>query len=90
MAGLVAHTRFRKLNLHRIIRMADDFGDCSIATRVYLAVYPLAEVETATEEFPAPAFVADAVLPEGVAGEWGVRLYTVADEAARSVGIEAK
>ena len=90
MAGLVAHTRFRKLNLHRIIGMADDFGDSSIATRIYLPVYPLAEVDTTTEEFPAPAFVSDAVLPEGFAGEWGVGMYTVADETLRSMGIKAK
>lgn len=70
--------------------MADDFGDSSIATRIYLAVYPLAEVDTTTEEFPAPTLVSDAVLPEGVAGERGVGFYAVADETLRGVGIKAK
>ena len=90
LPGLVAHAWFLKLDFHGVVGMADDLGDSSLPTRIYLAVYPLAEVETATKEFPAPPLVAQAVVPERIAGKGRVWLFAVADEAARSVGIESE
>lgn len=55
-----------------------------------LAVYPLTEVQPATDELPAPTFVADAVIPERTPGKWRVRPGSIADEAACGVGVKGE
>ena len=60
------------------------------ASSADLAVDAFDEVDAAAEEFPAPAFVADAVGPEVGAGEGGVWLGGVADEAVRGVRVHAE
>lgn len=89
LAGFVFHGGFGELYLHGIIGVADDFDDLSRTPRVDLAVEALEQVDAAAPELPAPALVADAVVPEVGAVERGVGMGAVADEALGGVGVEA-
>lgn len=54
------------------------------------AVDALAEVDSAADEFPAPTFVADAVVPERCTVKGGVGCLGIANEAPRGMGVESK
>lgn len=90
LAGFVFHRGFGELDLHGVVGVADDFGDFGFAAGADFAVDALDEVEASGEEFPAPAFVADAVIPEHLAGEGRVGVRGVADETACGVGVHAE
>lgn len=90
LAGFVLHARFRELDFQRIVRVANHLGDVRGPARGDFAVDALRQVDTSTPEFPAPPFVADAVVPEGRAGKRGEGFLGVADEAAGCVGVEGK
>lgn len=72
--------------------MADDFCDFGAAAGVDFAVEALDEVNAAAPELPAPAFVADAVIPEGLACKRGEGQLgsIIADETAGGVGVESE
>ena len=70
--------------------MADDTGDPGLAHGTDLPVQALNQVEAAGEQFPPPALVPDAVLPEVGAGKRRLGVRSVAHEAANGVGVEAK
>ena len=72
LAGLVAHAGFAELDFQRVVRVSDHFEDGRRAPAADFPVDPLAEVDAAAPELPAPALVAEAVGPEGFAGEGGV------------------
>ena len=90
LAGFVFHGRLSELDFHCVVWVANDFGDFGGAAGANFAVDAFEEVEAAAPEFPAPALVADAVVPEVLAGEWGVGVEGVADEAACSVGVHGE
>jgi len=69
--------------------MADHAGDLGLAAGAHLAVQALDEVEAAGKQLPPPALVADAVVPELVAGEGRDGVGLVAHEAAHRVRVEA-
>ena len=90
LARFVFHARFRELDLHGVVRVADDFCDLGRAPRIDFAIEALDQVDAAAPELPAPAFITNAVVPkvgpcEG--GEWG---GAIANEAAGGVGVEAE
>ena len=90
LPSFIFHTGLGELDLHGVVGVADHFGDPGFAASADLAVDALDEVEAAAEEFPAPAFVADAVGPEHLAREGGVGGGGVADEAACGVSVHAE
>ena len=69
LAGFVFHGGFFELDLHCVVGVTDDFVDFGGASGADFTVETLAEVDGAAPEFPAPAFVADAVVPEVCTGE---------------------
>jgi len=87
LACFVFHRRLYELNLQSIIGVADDSADLSRPTRIYLTIYPFEEIESAPKEFPPPAFVADAMIPEGLARERRVGQFGIPDEALGCVGV---
>ena len=90
LAGFVLHGGLGELDLHGVVGVADNFGDLGGAAGPDFAVDALDEVYTAADELPAPAFVANAVIPEACAGERRVSVDGVADEAACGVGVHAE
>ena len=90
LAGFVAHGGFGELEFYRVIGVADDFHDFGLLAGADLADDALDQIEASAEEFPAPAFVADAVGPEDVAGEGRIVYDRVADEAIGCVRVHAK
>jgi hypothetical protein len=70
--------------------MANDAQNVRRPARPQFAVYPLAQVEPASNKLPPPAFVADAMCPKGLAGKGRDRVRAVADEAARGVGVHGQ
>ncbi len=85
---LVRHARFLELDFQRVVRVPDHLGDLGRAARRDGPVDALRQVEPAGDQLPPPAFVSDAVGPEGIPGERRERLGGVPDEAARRVGVE--
>ena len=71
------------------VRVADNLDDLGLATAADLAVETIDEVETASDKFPAPALVTDAVSPEVVVVEWRKGSGRVSDETARGVRVHA-
>ena len=67
----VPHAGFAELDLQGVVGVADDFEDGGGAPAADFAVDAFAEVDAAAPELPSPAFVAEAVVPEGLAGKWG-------------------
>ncbi len=90
LSRFIFHAGLGELDLHGVVRVADHFGDFRFSSSTDFTVDTFDEVQAAAEEFPAPAFVADAVGPEHLACEGGVRVSAVPDEAARSMGVHAK
>ena len=70
--------------------MAHDARDLGLATGADLAVQPLYHVQATGPQLPAPAEVADAVLPVFSAGKGRDGVDGVADEAADGVGVKAE
>ena len=70
--------------------MSHDFDDLGLAARSYLAVQSFTQINSSTDELPSPTLIANAVAPEILAGERGVRLDTVANEAARGVRVHCQ
>lgn len=60
------------------------------AARLYLTVDPLKQVKTASPELPAPALVAQTVVPERRAGKGRVRKLCVPNEASGGMGVEGE
>ena len=90
LTGPVVHARFEELDLERIIRVTDHFVYARRAARLYLTVDPLDQIETASPKLPAPAFIAQTVVPEGRPGERRVRKLGVPDEASSGMGVEGE
>lgn len=90
LTRFVFHARFRELDFHRVVRVANHLGDVRGPARGDFAVDALREVDASTPQFPAPPFVADAVVPKRRAGERGEGFLGVAHEAAGCVGVEGE
>ena len=90
LSRLVFHAGFGELDLHSVVGMSDHLGDSGFSASADFAVDTLDEVHATAEEFPAPAFVADAVGPEVVAGEGGVGVGAVSHETACGVRVHAE
>ena len=84
------HAGFDKLNLQRVVRMTDHFGDLRRTAGVDFAVDALHQVDGTAPKFPAPAFIAKAVVPERRAGEGRVRERSVPYETSSGVSVEGK
>ena len=70
--------------------MSYDFGDDSLPARSNFSIQALCKVQPASNQFPPPTFVADAVLPERFAGERRVWLHSISDEAVGCVSVHSK
>ena len=90
LAGFVLHGGFFELDFHGIVGVPDYFGDFGGTAGADFAIDPFEEVEATAPEFPAPALVADAVVPEVFAREGGVGVDRVANEAACGVGVHGE
>lgn len=90
LPGFVFHRRFLELDLHGVVRVTDDFCNLGGPARLDFAVYALAEVDAAADEFPTPSFVADAVVPERCTVKGGVGFRRIANEAPGGMGVESE
>lgn len=90
LASFVLHRGLRELDFHRIVGVADDLDDLRRTSGLNLTIHSLQEVDSAANEFPAPAFVPNTVIPKGRTGERGVRLRCVSDETAGGMGVESE
>lgn len=79
-----------KLDLDDIIRVADHAGDLGFTNSTDLAIQALEEVKAACPKLPAPAEVADAVLPVLLTVKRREAVGSVADEAANRVGVQGE
>ena len=70
--------------------MSDYADNLRLAPTPNLAIDALDEVDAAAPELPAPAVVADAVLPEYSSGKGRVGLDRVAHETADGVGVHGQ
>lgn len=70
--------------------MFDDTHDLDLPPALDLAVNPLAEIQRPAPELPPPALIADAMVPEIIAGEHRIRSRRVSHEAAGCVRIQGK
>ena len=90
MPGFVFHAGLGELDLHGVVGVPDHLGDLGFAAGADFPVDALDEVQTAAEELPPPALVADAVRPEHLAREGGVGGGRVTHEAAGGVSVHAE
>lgn len=90
LAGLVLEGRLVELDLDHVVRVAHHARDLGFADGADFAVQALQKVEAARPELPAPAEVADAVLPVLLAGEGREAVGGVAHEAADGVGVQGQ
>lgn len=90
LPGFVFHRWLLELNLHCVVGVTDDFCYFGWATRLDFTVDALAEVESSADQFPAPTFVADAVVPERGSGKRGVGVGRITDEAPSGVCVESQ
>ena len=90
LAGLVAHAGLGELQLDGVAGVADDLDDLGLAAGADLAVEALDQVDAAAPQLPAPALVADAVIPEVRARERREVADRVPHEAVRGVGVESE
>jgi len=90
LARFVTQARFGELDLERIVRVADDFGDLCRAAGADFAVNSFNQIDTASPKFPAPAFIAKAMTPEGRASERGDWVFGISYKAASCMGVEGE
>lgn len=69
--------------------MADNAGDLGGATSPNFAVQALHQVNAASEHFPSPTLVTDAVLPEDLASKWRESVRRVTDETSDSMRVHS-
>jgi hypothetical protein len=74
----------------RTVRMSHDFDDLRLAARSYLAVQSFTKINTSTDELPSPTLVANAVVPEVLAGKWRIRIRAVADETSSGMRVHCQ
>lgn len=70
--------------------MFDDLDDFGESPALDLAVDPLDQVDSSGDNFPAPALVADAVVPELLSGKGRDGVYSITYETAGSVRIQCQ
>jgi hypothetical protein len=70
--------------------VTNDLDDLGLAPAADLAVEAIEKVQETTDEFPSPAFISNAVVPEVVMIEWRKWVTSVSDEAASSMGVHAE
>lgn len=90
LSGFVFHTGLFELDFHGVVRMSDDFVDLCGSSSSDFAVDAFDEVDAATPEFPPPAFVADAVVPEQISRKRRVGLGCISHEATGSVSVHGQ
>lgn len=90
LAGLVLHGWLLELDLHSIVRMPNDLVDLGLAPSPDFTVDSFCQIDSTGHQFPSPAFIAYAVIPERLAGKRRVRIDRVSDEAARSMCVHAQ
>ena len=74
----------------RTVRMSDNLGNLRFAPCTNLAIQPLDEVESPTNELPSPTFVTETVIPEGFARKRRLRRDSISNEAARGMRVESQ
>ena len=90
LSRFVFHVGFFELDLERVVRVADDFGDSRRAPGLNGAVDALDQINASGDELPSPAVVADAVVPEVSSCEGGIGHCGVADETAGGVRVHCQ
>ncbi len=83
----VTHAGFGELNFEHIIGVADDFGDLSWTAGADFAVDSFDKIDTATPEFPAPAFISNAMTPERRPSKRRYWEFGISYKAAGCVGV---
>ena len=106
LSRLVLHARLSELNLNGIyselvvivvkalskltIWMSDDLDDLCLPSATNLTVETIGKIQAATDKFPTPSLVSNAVFPEVVMIERRERLGSVTDEAVGGVRVHSK
>lgn len=72
------------------IRMLDDLDDLGFTPSSDLTIQSLEEIDTTSPELPAPALVANAVVPKVRSSKGRERIGGVTHEAARSMRVHSK
>jgi hypothetical protein len=70
--------------------MLNDADDFRVSPCSDLAINALRQIQSTGNQLPPPTFVAYAVLPKGLSGEWRYRINSVADETAGSVRVHGQ
>ena len=90
LPGLVLHGRLLELNLHGVVWMTNDLVDLGLASSSDFTIDSFHQIDSTSKQFPSPAFVAYAVVPERLARERRVRIFRIPYEATCSMRVHAQ
>ena len=90
LTSLVFHTRLRKLNFYRIVRVADHFDYFGRASRTNLTIDTFDEIDSASPELPSPTLITNTMSPERITCKRRIGICAVSNKTSRGVSIKSE